>query len=242
VHLFLDYDGTLTPIVEDYKAAFLSEDMRDLIRSFSKRCPTAIITGRDLKDIKELVKLDELHYAGSHGFELVGPDGFIFENEAAKKSLKKIVEAADRIKEVTSTIDGVKFESKKFALAVHYRQVADYQQSEVKKIVSDIINQYPEIKSGKGKKVIELKPNFNWHKGKSLRMLLERMLKNTSNDVFIFYIGDDITDEDAFFEILDDGIGILVGDHGQKTFAGYHLKNVDEVKSFLEKLFEDLKE
>jgi len=241
VYLFLDYDGTLTPIVEDYKAAFLSEEMRGLIRSYSKTNPTAVITGRDLQDIRELVKLDELHYAGSHGFELIGPDGFIFENEEAKKSLKKIAEAADRIKEATSMIDGVKFERKKFALAVHYRQVDKHLESKVKNIVNDIIDQYPEIKSGKGKKVIELKPNFDWHKGKSLRILLERMLKNTSNEAFIFYIGDDITDEDAFFEILDDGIGILVGDHGQKTFAGYHLNDVDEVKTFLEKLFEDLK-
>jgi len=241
VYLFLDYDGTLTPIVEDYKAAFLSENMRYLIRSISKISPTSIITGRDLMDIRELVKLDELHYAGSHGFELIGPDGFVFENEEAKKSLKKIVKAADRIKEATSTIDGVKFERKKFALAVHYRQVSEHQQSKVKKIVYDILSQYPEIKPGKGKKVIELKPNFNWHKGKSLRKLLERIVKNTTNHPFIFYIGDDITDEDAFFEILDDGIGILVGDHGQKTFAGFHLKNVNEVKTFLEKLFEDLK-
>jgi alpha,alpha-trehalase len=240
VYLFLDYDGTLTPIVEDYKAAFLSEEMRDLIRSFSKTSPTAVITGRDLQDIRELVKLDELHYAGSHGFELVGPDGFIFENEEARKSLKKIAEAAKQIKQATSMIDGVKFEKKKFALAVHYRQVADVQESKVKKIVYDILSQYPEIKSGKGKKVIELKPNFNWHKGKSLRILLERMVKNTSKHTFIFYIGDDITDEDAFFEILDEGIGILVGDHGQKTFAEYHLKDVDEVKTFLEKLFRDL--
>ena len=240
VHLFLDYDGTLTPIVEDYKAAFLSDEIRDLIRSFSKSIPTAIITGRDLQDIRDLVKLDELHYAGSHGFELIGPDAFIFENEEAKKSLKKITEAAGRIKEATSTVDGIRFERKKFALAVHYRQVADEQEREVKKIVYDILSEYSEIKPGKGKKVIELKPNINWHKGKSLRILLERMTTNNSKDIFIFYIGDDITDEDAFFEILDDGLGILVGDHGQKTFAGYHLKDVDEVKKFLEKLFEDL--
>jgi alpha,alpha-trehalase len=240
VYLFLDYDGTLTPIVEDYNAAFLTDEMRDLIRSFSEIRPTAIITGRDLQDIRDLVKLDALHYAGSHGFELVGPDGFVFENEEAKKSLKKIAEAADRIKQATSTIEGVKFERKKFALAVHYRQVAEDQESKVKKIVYDILSNYPEIKPGKGKKVIELKPNFNWHKGKSLRILLERMVKNTSKNSLIFYIGDDITDEDAFFEILDDGIGILVGHHGQRTFAGYHLERVDEVKIFLEKLFEDL--
>jgi trehalose-phosphatase len=66
------------------------------------------------------------------------------------------------------------------------------------------------------------------------------MVTKTSTDIFIFYIGDDITDEDAFFEILDDGIGILVGDHGQKTFAGYHLNDADEVKKFLEKLYEDI--
>ena len=241
MYLFLDYDGTLTPIVEDYKAAFLSEDMRKLIHNISDKCPTAIITGRDLKDIKDLVQIDQLHYAGSHGFEMVGPDCFIFENEEAKKSLKKIAEAAEEIKDKTSMIKGVKFEKKKFALAVHYRQVPENHVSKIKETVYDIISQYPEIKSGKGKKVIELKPNFNWHKGKSLRILLERMAKKSGNKVFLIYIGDDITDEDAFFEILDDGTGILVGDHDQKTFASYHLNNVEEVKTFIEKLFEDLK-
>jgi alpha,alpha-trehalase len=242
VFLFLDYDGTLTPIVEDYKAAFLSEEMRDLIRKVAGKCPTAIITGRDLQDIKDLVKLDHLHFAGSHGFEMVGPDGFIHENEEAKKSLKKIAEAADEIKETTSGIKGVRFEKKKFALAVHYRQVAEQEVDQVNKIVYDTIDRYPEIKYGIGKKVIELKPNFNWHKGKSLRILMERMADTPGEKNFIFYIGDDITDEDAFFEILDDGVGILVGDHGQRTFSTYHLKNVEEVKMFLEKLYEDLTE
>lgn len=241
VYIFLDYDGTLTPIVDDYKAAFLSDDMRELIKDISENCPTAIITGRDLQDIKDLVRLDRMHYAGSHGFEMVGPDGFVFENEEAQKSLKKIADAARQIKDRTAHIQGVKFEKKKFALAVHYRKVSEGQTEEVKKIVYDTIRQYPEIKTGKGKKVIELKPNLNWHKGKSLRVLFDTMANKNRENNFIFYIGDDITDEDAFFEIIDDGIGILVGDHGQKTFASFHVEDVDQVKAFIQKLLVDLK-
>jgi len=240
LYLFLDYDGTLTPIVEDFNAAFLTIEMRDLLREISGSYPMAIITGRDLQDIKDLVQLDQLHFAGSHGFEMVGPDGFVYENEQAKSSLNKIAEAAREIQAETVKIENVKFEKKKFALAVHYRQVSNEQQGKVKEIVYNIINRYPEIKAGKGKKVIELKPNFNWHKGKSLRVLLDRMRNKVDEDFFLLYIGDDITDEDAFFEIIDEGSGILVGDHGKKTFASYHLSDVDEVMLFLRKILNNL--
>ncbi|MFC2124873.1 trehalose-phosphatase [Bacteroidota bacterium] len=239
--LFLDYDGTLTPIVEDFNAAFLSEDMRNLVKEISESCPMAIITGRDIKDIKDLVKIDQIHYAGSHGFDMVGPDGFIFENEQANESRRTITEVSEEIRDKTAHIQGVKLEYKKYAIAVHYRQVSDNQQKDAKEIVYDIISQYPEIRPGKGKKVIEMKPNFDWHKGKSIRVLLDRMIGKDQGDNFLIYIGDDITDEDAFFEVLDDGIGILVGDHGRKTFASSHLRDVDEVKLFLQRILDDLK-
>ena len=68
--VFLDYDGTLTPIVEDHTRALLSGDMRAAVAELGKRCPVVIVSGRDLTMLRGLVQLDSVGYAGSHGFEI----------------------------------------------------------------------------------------------------------------------------------------------------------------------------
>lgn len=71
--VFLDYDGTLTPIVERPDLAVLSEDMRATVKALVGLCSVAIISGRDRADVEQLVGLDKLVYAGSHGFDIAGP-------------------------------------------------------------------------------------------------------------------------------------------------------------------------
>nr|NIP73230.1 trehalose-phosphatase [Gammaproteobacteria bacterium]NIR30345.1 trehalose-phosphatase [Gammaproteobacteria bacterium]NIR98189.1 trehalose-phosphatase [Gammaproteobacteria bacterium]NIT63856.1 trehalose-phosphatase [Gammaproteobacteria bacterium]NIV20860.1 trehalose-phosphatase [Gammaproteobacteria bacterium] len=73
--LFLDYDGTLTPIVARPELAVLSEALRDTLRRLARRAMVAVISGRDLQDVRERVGLSELYYAGSHGFDIAGPAG-----------------------------------------------------------------------------------------------------------------------------------------------------------------------
>uniref|UniRef100_A0A453KQC7 trehalose-phosphatase n=1 Tax=Aegilops tauschii subsp. strangulata TaxID=200361 RepID=A0A453KQC7_AEGTS len=71
--MFLDYDGTLSPIVDDPDAAFMSETMRMAVRSVAKHFPTAIVSGRCRDKVFDFVKLAELYYAGSHGMDIKGP-------------------------------------------------------------------------------------------------------------------------------------------------------------------------
>ena len=73
--VFLDYDGTLTPIVPDYTQAFLAQEMRAAVDRLSRSCTVAIVSGRDLAMLQSLVGLDTVYYAGSHGFEIAGPAG-----------------------------------------------------------------------------------------------------------------------------------------------------------------------
>ena len=73
--VFLDYDGTLTPIVLDPGKAVLADAMRQLLISLSLRFTTAIISGRDLDDLKQFIRLDSVILAGSHGFDIEGPAG-----------------------------------------------------------------------------------------------------------------------------------------------------------------------
>ena len=71
--VFLDYDGTLAPIVPEPDKAFMSDEMREAVRQCARRFPTAIISGRSRQKVSQFVNLDELYYAGSHGLDIAGP-------------------------------------------------------------------------------------------------------------------------------------------------------------------------
>ncbi len=229
--IFLDFDGTLAHIVDDHEAAGLTDDMTGLLEKFSEKYPTAIISGRDLQDLKQKVGLGNVHYAGSHGYEMEGPDHFINESAEAGKLIPQLDELEKEVAENLTDVEGVQLERKKYALAVHYRQVPEGQKRRVIEIVDGVASGFSKIKKGNGKKVIELQPNIDWHKGRAVEMLMEK-ISGGENNIFPVYIGDDITDEDAF-KVMGKGIAILVGDHGASTQADYHLESVDEVKEFM---------
>ena len=71
---FLDYDGTLTPIVVRPELAVLSQGKCETVTLLSRQCPVGIISGRERREDTDLVNLDSMIYAGSHGFEIAGPE------------------------------------------------------------------------------------------------------------------------------------------------------------------------
>uniref|UniRef100_A0A453PIY0 Trehalose 6-phosphate phosphatase n=1 Tax=Aegilops tauschii subsp. strangulata TaxID=200361 RepID=A0A453PIY0_AEGTS len=71
--MFLDYDGTLSPIVANPDAAYMSDAMREAVRDVAKHFPTAIVSGRCRDKVHNFVGLSELYYAGSHGMDIKGP-------------------------------------------------------------------------------------------------------------------------------------------------------------------------
>lgn len=107
--------------------------------------------------------------------------------------------------------------------------------SGVKEIVAEELKRQDLLKKGSGKKIVELKPNIDWNKGRALDWLNKNMELDMDQYLRMF-IGDDITDEDAFEAIREEGIGIIVGEHGEKTAASFHLRDTSEVTDFLEQL------
>ena len=233
--LFLDYDGTLSPIVNDPDAALLSEKNRNLLVKLAQMMPVAVISGRDHKDLRSKVEIANLYYAGSHGFEITGPDNLKMTHESEKEITPALDAAEQALKENLNSILGVKVERKKYAIAVHYRNADEKDVPFINESVDKVIKGQKNLKKGTGKKIVELKPALNWHKGYAVKWLLEQMNWNTVNHLPIF-IGDDITDEDALETVRASGIGILVGVHGEKTSANYKLDDTDEVTAFLEEL------
>ncbi len=236
--LCLDYDGTLTPIVHDYNKAIISDGMRELVHELAKKIPVAIISGRDVPFVQQHMRLQEAYYAGSHGFEIVGPNAYRHELEEAERALPVLEWAEKEMREYATTIPGMEIERKKFAMAVHFRKVREEKLPAVQKKVQEVLDRNKELKAGKGKMLVELKPALDWHKGKALETIVQQL--DPSGEAVIAFIGDDVTDEDAFRVLKEDDLGIFVGMHNGPTAANYRLEDVDEVGVFLGKLKEVL--
>lgn len=232
--IFLDYDGTLTPIVARPELAVLSEEMRQVLRRLSQRCPVGIISGRFREDVEDLVQIPELYYAGSHGFDIHGPNLSMTPSEV-KPLLPLVEKAFQRIAKATQGIGGCLVENKKYAITVHYRLVSPNEVPKIEKIVDEINQEEPGLRKTLGKKVFELRVNYPWDKGKALLYFLQALGLDGSH-VVPFYLGDDDTDEDAFAVLQERGVGIIVSESPQDSMAKYSVKTVSEVKDFLEQL------
>jgi trehalose-phosphatase len=233
--VFLDYDGTLTPIVERPDRALLSASMRQTIVELAGCCPVMIISGRDRADVQRLVQLDCIFYAGSHGFDIAGPHGQQMTCERGEEFLSIFDRVQQDLFQRLACVEGTLIERKKFSIAVHVRGVARDDEGTVEAIVDDVLGGYPDLRKGYGKKVFELQPRLDWHKGKAVLWLLQA-LKLDKSEVLPLYIGDDLTDEDAFRTLTNGGIGIVVEAGTRPTAADYVLRHPEEVQSFLRHL------
>lgn len=233
--VFLDYDGTLTPIAPRPELAVLSGEMRETVRELSRLCTVAVISGRDRKDVEALMGLDDLVYAGSHGFDIAGPDGFRMENEEAAGFEPDLAQADAALRASLAEVEGVLVERKRYAIAVHYRLVAPGDVARVEAAVDTIVAGAAErLRRTGGKKVFEIRPLFPWDKGRAVLWLLGALGLDRA-DVLPFYLGDDETDEDAFAALRERGIGIMVGP-ASGTDAHFGLSDPDAAGRFLRRM------
>jgi len=235
IAVFLDYDGTLTPIVETPEQAVMADDIREAVLDLSRHCAVGIISGRDLADVRDKVRIDSIVYAGSHGFDIAGPENLQVAHTVGEEFLPVLDRAENALAAQLSAIEGILVERKKFAIAIHYRRVAPENVERVETIVDAIASQHPMLRKAYGKKIFEFQPQMDWHKGKALLALLAT-LGLDGKEVLPLFIGDDVTDEDAFRALQGRGIGIVVWDQPYETAAAYSLNNPDQVREFLVRL------
>jgi alpha,alpha-trehalase len=241
--VFLDYDGTLTPIVDRPERAVLDDAMRAAVRRLAALCPVAVISGRDLDDVRARVALADIHYAGSHGFDIAGPGGLRHVHPAGLAALPRLDGAERRLREALRPVSGSLVDRKRFSIAVHFRGVAEKDVPLVEQAVDAELQGAPGLRKGHGKKVFELRPDVDWDKGSAVRWLLET-LGLAPDGVVPVYLGDDVTDEDAFREVarLEHGMGIAVMEPPRPTAATFCLRDTDGVRAFLEALARLLEE
>lgn len=231
--VFLDYDGTLTPIVSHPDAAVLDDAMREAISVLAAAVPVAIVSGRDRADVEGRVGLSGLYYAGGHGFDIAGPDRRL-EHPGGIAALPSLDAAEATLRQALAHVPGARVERKRCSIAVHYRHVAPERVDEV--FASARAATPPDLKRSEGKKVVELGPRVDWHKGRAVTWLLEA-LKLDRADVIPVFFGDDRTDENAFLSLGGDGVGILVGaPEYPETFADLRVADDGEVAAILRHL------
>jgi trehalose-phosphatase len=240
--IFLDYDGTLTPIAERPEDAVLSGPMRERLRALARRATVSVVSGRDLDQVRRLVALDTVVYAGSHGFDIAGPGGLRLEHPDGAALLPEVDRAEEDLRRSAGDMPGVLVERKRFSVAVHFRLAARELVAAVEAAVERVAARHPRLARLRGKEVVELRPDVAWDKGTAVLWLLERLGRSglgsgsASLPTYPIYLGDDTTDEDAFRALDGRGIGIAVLDAPRETLARYSLRDPEGVGRFLEAL------
>ncbi len=236
--LFLDCDGTLAPIVDTPQQAVISPETKSILKKLASnfKCRVAVVSGRSLADIKEKVGIKNIIYAGNHGFEVEGPK--IKHALGVPAGYKKILSEIKRQLEAKLRgIPGVFIEDKGFSLVMHFRLADKVQVPLIKTAFQESTILYAvknKIKAREGKKIFEVIPPLRWDKGKIVLWLLARQQALAGNKKIIpIYLGDDVTDEDAFKAIKMSGLTVFVGQAGP-SLAKYYLRDVAEVRVFLQ--------
>ena len=229
---FLDYDGTLTPIVSRPELALCPseakrylEELRDLPRVY-----VAIISGRALDDLQAKVGVRGIIYVGNHGLEIEIPGGS-HKKSLSSTRIRELKRITQNLRPSLEEIPGILFEEKGPILSVHYRNVPRRFLSRIPQVLEEELQQWRDRwRIASGKMVLEIQPNVYFNKGKAVRQILEIF---PSLDILPIWLGDDQTDEDAFRVVKGQGISVFIGPAGFPSTADFFLQSPDEVHEFL---------
>jgi alpha,alpha-trehalase len=234
---FLDFDGTLSGLVDDPDDAVLASGMAAALDALAHRATVAVVSGRGADDVRARIGRPDVWVAGSHGFEILAPTGERHERPDAAAAATALAEAATRLEEVLAGVDGVLVERKHLGLSVHDRMVDAGHVDGVRRAAAEEAARHPELRVTHGKRVTELRPDVDWHKGEAVRWLLGRCAP--ADDPVALYVGDDTTDEDAFAALGPDDLTVVVeagGPPDRPTVAQWRVADPGEVRELLSRL------
>lgn len=235
--VLLDYDGTLTPIVDDPAAATLAPATREAMERLGQELPLAIVSGRDRADVEQHVGIEGIAYAGSHGFDIHLPDGT--RREIAAAHGEDLDAATEALRPTVEDVPGARLERKRFAIAVHDREVHDEAgRQRLADAVERVGAEHDRLRVTGGKRIHELRPAMAWDKGRAIVAVLDEL---GLADATPMYIGDDETDEDGFRSVKALGGHALVvrgEDDHRRTLADAALADPAAVRDFLVRLRE----
>lgn len=233
--LLLDFDGTLAEFNLDPSAPQLTPERWDLIERISTQPGVAvgIVSGRRLDDLRRRTRLPErVYHAGLHGLE-IEIDGRRIDHPHLHGAADRLEGLADCLRRVTKEFPGAVIEDKGASVAVHARAVAlDRREAVFTRADILAVPWIAErlVRRLEGDAVVEYLPDIGGHKGEATRWITADVESRTERPAWVAYIGDDITDEDAF-KAITSGIGVLVG--LRPTAATHKLNGIADVDQFL---------
>ena len=211
--VLLDFDGTLVEFKADPADVYMPEPRRAILRQLQRRATVGVISGRRLDDVRARCGVDNIIVAGLHGLEIEGfGERFVHPDLVAAHAA--IAQVGTMLGERTHDLPGVFIEDKEASVALHFRQADAAAEREAVAIFEAVAK--PQVESRRlrvmrGSRVLELLPNIDWNKGHAVRWIVDRSRRH-EGDAFIVYIGDDVTDQDAFVAIESDGLSIAASD------------------------------
>jgi trehalose 6-phosphate phosphatase len=236
IFLVTDYDGTLTPIVRDPIDAWLSRDVLDDLRVLARCGPirVAIVSGRRLDDLRTRVRIPEITYAGCHGLQIEGP-GIVFRHSEAEATRNTLYALADALQWRTRSVPGLRVEPKGLSLAVHYRDADRYARVRLQTVLDEVIRPRMDVRTLRGRSVVEILPAVAWDKGQCALWLHERVRAIVATPLTTIYLGDDATDEPAFRRLHRRAMTVRVGWEATSR-ASYWVRDVADVHRILSAL------
>lgn len=232
--LFLDYDGTLSPIPR--RSIVLERPLESSAKDILGRLSRAdgvyvfIISGRSVDDLRRFIGLDNIYYIGVHGHVIEGP-GIRFSHCVSEEYSHTMRAIRSEIEALAGDL-GVVIEDKVTALSIHYRGIGREKISRLSRIAMDLSSRYPEIRVFRGRTSIEVLPNTGWDKGMAVAYVISRLRSMGLESFTPIYFGDDRTDEKGFKVVRGLGFSTRVG-YRCGTNAEYYVDGVAEVYSFL---------
>ena len=233
--LLIDFDGTLSSIVQDPRTARLSPPLHKALLRCAKRMPTAIISGRALSDVKRRVGIRGISYAGSHGLESELPGGKRFLVPTPEGTARVFREAKAALKKIVKRYRGIIAEDKHLSFALNYRALSPSDKKRFESDARQAVERY-----GKRLRVIDdlytfdIMPALAHDKGTCAKKLYKKLRRTRA--AVPLYIGDSKTDEDAF-RAFPRGITIRIGRKAEaESAARFYFANRRGLSRFLSAL------
>ena len=230
--LMLDFDGSLAPIVSRPADARIPTGTLQTLRAMqdSDEITLAIISGRNVEDVRNLVGLTGIHYFGSHGRQHIDPADHSVVSDLAGQSSHIIEKLCTTLSEKLKDVEGFEVENKTISAAAHYRNVHTSMYPRVHQAVKEAVTAIGSLNFRQGKMVFDIMPQDNIDKGTAATGLVQQV------GGLPMYFGDDTTDEDAFRALHEPAITVHVGKPESQTNARFWVSGPEEVAQALQRI------
>ena len=233
--LLLDFDGTLAEFHADPAAPELTPARWDLLYQIAREPDVSlgIVSGRRLDDLRRRTRLpDHVYHAGLHGLE-IEVDGKRTTHPDLSAAEAEVAGLADALKPLLDEFPVAYIEDKRASVAVHTRRMPKDVHDAVFARADLLATRWiaeGHVRRLEGNAVVEYLPNIHGHKGEATNWIVSNVETKFARQAWVAYLGDDITDEDAF-RAIQCGISVLVG--LRPTVATHKLDGIPDVDRFL---------